>query len=384
MNNFFVVIYLVSIILYVSQGVLFEGTWFTFLSGIYLLAFNMFCTFKVAFKQNRSIFRYLLLFSGWIVLLWLISPKAYLHQGVMTSTSSMVQYSVMVCTSAFAFFYISSNKLIKGYQIETFILTIGLLYVYNVLFFDVAANSAGYYDFSHVNNKSYSIVALFPMFTLFWKRKWLMLILMSMALFLVVLCLKRGAIIIALACYVVVLFRLFKDNGKSFVNKKIVQISVILLFVGLWYMLNNIYESNDYLQGRMELTLEGGSSGRDLLYLQIWDAWLNSDLLHQMLGHGPIATLSASIKYAHNDWLEILFDFGFIGFLLYVIICLGVFRVYNNPVLSKQQKTGVILCLLYIILRSSFSMCIYELDSIMIYGFIGYVLGDNYLSLNNS
>ena len=206
-----------------------------------------------------------------------------------------------------------------------------------------------------------------------------MLILMTLALFLVVLCLKRGAIIIALASYVIVLFRLFKESGKSFVNKKIVQLTVVLLFVGLWYMLNNIYESNDYLQGRMELTLEGGSSGRDLLYLQIWDAWLNSDLLHQMFGHGPIATLSASIKYAHNDWLEILFDFGIVGLFMYVVISFGVFRIYRNSVLSMQHKTGVILCLLYIILRSSFSMCIYELDSIMIYGFIGYVLGDKYL-----
>ena len=379
-TNNFAVFYLVAIILYISQGILFEGTWFTFLSGLYLLSFNMYAMLKVLVRlHSKFIFSLLAIIIGWIIFLWLISPKSYRFKGEIVATMYMVQYSIIVLSSVFSFYYISINYLIRKYHLKAFILLLGLIYVYNVLNFDVADAGVGDYDFSTVNNKSYSIVALFPLLSIFWNKKWFMLMLMTMSLFFVSFCLKRGAIIIAATFYIISIIYVYNGRNKSMLNKRLVQLSVLVLIVGVVYAFMLIYNSNDLIQARIELTLEGGSSGRDYIYAKIWRAWENSNILFQTIGHGPISTLSAAPNYAHNDWLEFLYDFGAIGLLLYLGISVWLFLYWKKEFLPMQYKLGIILCLLYIILRSSFSMCIYELDSLLAFGYIGYIMGDSYL-----
>lgn len=379
-TNFFAVIYLIAIVLYISQGILFEGTWFTFLSGLYLLSFNMFAMLKViVWRSSHLLFNLLIVIIGWILLLWLISPKSYRFEGDVVSTMYMVQYSVIVFSSIFSFYYISINRLIRKYHLETFIFLLGVIYVYNVLNFDIADAGYGDYDFSTVNNKVYSIVALFPLLSFFWDKKWIMLLLMTVALFFVIFCLKRGAMIIAALFYIISILYVYIGQNKSVLNKRIMHLSVIILIVGVVYAFVTIYNSNDLIQARIELTIEGSSSSRDYIYAQVWSAWLNSNILYQLIGHGPIATLSATINYAHNDWLEILYDFGLIGLLLYVVICVCLFIYWKRNKMLLQYKLGILLCLSYIVLRSSFSMCIYELDSLLAFGYIGYIMGCNKL-----
>ena len=379
-TKIFAVFYLVAIILYVSQGILFEGTWFTFLSGLYLLSFNMFTMLKVLARQHHSLlFSLLIVIIGWIIMLWLFSPKSYRFEGGVVSTMYMVQYSIIVFSSVFSFYYISINRLVRKYHLKAFILLLGVIYVYNVLNFDVADAGVGDYDFSMVNNKSYSIVALFPLLSFFWDKKWFMLLLMTMALFFITFCLKRGAMIIAAISYVISIIYVYVGRNKSIQNKRLIQFSILAVVIGVVYAFMAIYNSNDLIQERIELTLEGSSSGRDYIYAKIWGAWEGSNILFQTIGHGPISTLSAAPNYAHNDWLELLYDFGFIGLLLYIGISMFIFRYWKKEKMSMQYKLGVLLCLLYIILRSSFSMCIYELDSLLAFGYIGYIMGDNYL-----
>lgn len=382
-SNIFTVFYLVAIILYISQGILYEGTWFTFLSGLYLLSFNMYAMLKVLVRQHRSLlFSLLIIIIGWIIFLWFISSKSYRFEGEVVSTMYMVQYSIIVFSSVFSFYYISVNRFIKTYHLKTFVLLLGVIYVYNVLNFDVAADSAGDFDFSTVNNKSYSIVALFPLLSIFWDKKWFMLLLMTMALFFVTFCLKRGAMIIAAIFYVISIIYVYIGRNKSMLNKRLIQLSVLALVIGVVYAFMSIYNSNDLIQARIELTLEGGSSGRDYIYAKIWRAWEDSNILSQIIGHGPISTLSAASRYAHNDWLEVLFDFGIFGLILYIGISVCLFKYWKKEKMPMQYKCGILLCLLYIILRSSFSMCIYELDSLLAFGYIGYIMGDNYLKRN--
>lgn len=379
LNKISAALYLVAIILYVSQGILFEGTWYTFLSGIYLLVFNMFSTLKIISKKNyHPIFRLLVLFISWLILIWIISPKSQKQrsEGEIISTLSMVQYSIIICSSVFSFYYIAINRLIKEYQLKTFTLLLGSVYVYNVLNFDVAGNTAGDYDFSTVNNKSYSIVALFPLLSIFWNKKWMMILIMTLALFLITFCLKRGAIIIALLCYGVSLFYVFKGLKASVLKKRLMQLVIIILLGGVVSTFFSIYNTNELLQARIEMTMEGETSSRDYIYTQIWDSWNNSDIFTQMIGHGPISTLSVAINYAHNDWLEILYDFGLIGLVLYIGCNLTIINFWRKENLHIDQKLGMLLCIIYISFRSSFSMCVYELDSLLVFGYIGYIMGE--------
>lgn len=380
--NFFALLFLLTIILYISQGILFEGTWFTTLSGVYLLSFNIFAMIKVLGKSSDKVLFTLLIFMiGWMAVLWVISPKSYHSSGEAVSTLYMVQYSIIVFSSVFSFYYISEKQLIENFQLKTFIILLAMVYVYNILHFDVAADSAGDFDFSTVNNKSYSVAALFPLLSLFWNKKWIMISLMTAALFLVAFCLKRGAMLIAMSCYVLAFIFMFKENRLNRKYRRLLFLLILLIICGVVYVFYNIYHSDDLIQARIDLTLEGGSSGRDYIYAKIWHAWQNSGFISRVVGHGPISTLSVSSNYAHNDWLEILFDFGLIGLLFYIgIIYYVTVYSFKRRSLSLQHKMGLLMSLSYIILRSSFSMCIYELDSLLAFGYIGYIMGDNYLN----
>lgn len=381
-TNIFANFYLIAIILYISQGILFEGTWFTFLSGIYLLGTNMYCLLRSFASKDKGIFRLIFCFVLWVLLLWIISPKSYrFHLMSMTvPTVYMVQYTIIVCTSVFSFYFFTTNKCIEIYKLKLFALSIGLIYIYNILNYDVYDNGVGTYDFSIVNNKSYSLVALFPVLSVFWNKKLLMILLMTASLFLVVFCLKRGAIIIVTILYVSSIYYVYLQEKGRGLKGRLLLFVLFLLVLSIVTTLYWVYNSNDFLQDRIEETLEGSSSGRDIIYMQIWDAWLNSDFLLMMIGHGPISTLSASINYAHNDWLEILYDFGIIGLVLYIGICMRIFVFFRKSNLTELQKVGSLLCLFYIVLRSTFSMCIYELDSMLAFGFLGYLMGENTMS----
>ena len=76
-------------------------------------------------------------------------------------------------------------------------------------------------------------------------------------------------------------------------------------------------QNNEFLVSRMEQITEGGS-GRDFIFSTIFDGWLNSASLFNMIfGYGFASSLRFVGNYAHNDWLELLSNFGLIGVIIY-------------------------------------------------------------------
>lgn len=66
---------------------------------------------------------------------------------------------------------------------------------------------------------------------------------------------------------------------------------------------------------------EGDSSGRDTIYSNLFNAWLNSDIIHLLFGHGFGSTIYISGgSWAHNDWLELLTNFGLLGVSIYLTL----------------------------------------------------------------
>ena len=89
-----------------------------------------------------------------------------------------------------------------------------------------------------------------------------------------------------------------------------------VVFLGYRY-----YLDNEYLQYRLEVAAQGNISGRDIIYSNIWNSWLNSNSFHFLFGYG----FAASIKitggsFAHNDWLEILSNFGLLGVIIFAVL----------------------------------------------------------------
>ena len=369
----FISLFLSSIVIYIGQGILYESTWYTKLSGIYLLLFNLFCSFCVIQRKQHSIlFAVILAFAGWVFFLWLISVKGYTVLGEKVSTFSMVQHIVIVVTSLFSFYYISNGGHFKKIVLMAFTMIIAALYVYNILHFDVTTLGEGEFNFASANNKAYSLVALFPFLLLFWNKKWLMIILMVASLVFIVFCLKRGAMLCIAAYLIVTFYMIIKLNKRRHKYQLLTKIIIAIIIGAFVYAFIDTYNENEFLQKRFD----HGSEGREAIYTKIFTGIVNSNLLEMVIGHGPLSTVTVAGNYAHNDWLEVIYDFGIPGIILFVLIPVAMFRFYKRYTL-EEELAGILICVLYIVLRSSFSMCIYELDSLLTFGYMGYIIGNH-------
>lgn len=368
-------LYLIAIIVYICQGILYSGNLFTWVSGLYILLFNLYCVF--IYKGHILKVRMLILALLFILLLffsWCISEKTLLLDNEKISTIPMLQNSIIVLTSIISFYYIKSQELLRVGILKVFIGILVIMFIYNILHFDVTGGGvAGEYDFKNTNNKAYTLCALFPFLIVFWQRKWLMMLLMLLSVVFTVICAKRGAIICTFASLLIVMWKLWFNKGES--GGKWIKIMIVLICFIFAYFVSVLYEYSDLIQNRFEYSLDNGMGQRDSIYLTFYKIWLNSPFYNMILGNGPCSTIKFAKIYAHNDWLEILIDFGLFTLIIY---CLFVFSIYKLIKRSKniEIKVGIILVLIYILIRSTFSMCFYELESLLAFGSLGYFLGE--------
>ena len=85
--------------------------------------------------------------------------------------------------------------------------------------------------------------------------------------------------------------------------------------------------SEEFMIKRMASILEGNTSGRDVIYGTIFTKWYSSTNIWNLLfGFGFAGSLEITGgSYAHNDWLELLSNFGLTGIIAYLssVLCCG-------------------------------------------------------------
>ena len=80
---------------------------------------------------------------------------------------------------------------------------------------------------------------------------------------------------------------------------------------------------------RFSMIEEDGGSGRENIYKDVIDRYVSGDLAQQVFGQGfdsvrgDDRTMSLS---AHNDFLEVMYDFGLVGLFFYVLIHLSLIK----------------------------------------------------------
>lgn len=150
---------------------------------------------------------------------------------------------------------------------------------------------------------------------------------LCICLFFLVFGAKRGNILAAVLPIVMYIWIFFKESKKSFF--KVVVGGVAIIGIAIW--VKNLILSNEYFQYRIETTLEGNYSGRDSIYPEMWKLWYNSEnIVNILFGYGYSGSFlnSPSAHFAHNDWLEVLVDYGLIGIIVYAMIFVALIRFY--------------------------------------------------------
>lgn len=177
----------------------------------------------------------------------------------------------------------------------------------------------------------YFIITLLP-FVLCCKEK-VRNFLLIMTIVSVFITLKRTALIAVIISLLVYLFVRFKNKDEHKFRLVLYGIAVLIIIV-IAYQLVVQYTGNDLLAKLLD-TQEDGGSNRDIIYHAVIEKFLSLGLGQKLLGVGyngvrySYNIVSAgSVVSAHNDFLEVLCDYGIIGFILYIWIIIKQIKSY--------------------------------------------------------
>ncbi len=232
------------------------------------------------------------------------------------------------------------------------------------------------------NNAGFAFVHIMP-FLYFIKRRSLAIGLLFVSLGFVMMAAKRGAILIAVLFTLYYFYQQYiKNSGKYFIKNLFVLIVLIIISTSLIYY---FYISSDYLQLRMERTLEGDSSGRDVIYTYIWNYFISpyNSIWNYLFGFGFAATIKMGGMFAHNDWLELLAMSGMLGVLIYLFFFSQIYRFSKKDFLSHRDRKIINSILLIWFLKTIFSMGYTDIGLIPLIIILAYLVGKTNLMNNN-
>lgn len=204
------------------------------------------------------------------------------------------------------------------------------------------------------NIASYTILYFTPFILCVRNNKYKIIGMLVIAL-VVLTSLKRGGILaLGVGFISYFLFEFLKNNSSKKRQAQYIAIFVLIL-AGLFYIYTYLEQVTDNaLSGRF-LSLENDEgSGR----MDTW-SWVFSDLRHNsffdwIFGHGWNAVKNNNgIRSAHNDFLEILYDFGIIVFALYIILYKRLFGACVKLLKNKSIYAAPLFCSTMMLLVNS-------------------------------
>lgn len=225
------------------------------------------------------------------------------------------------------------------------------------------------------NNAGYFFVSLIPFLFFYAKKPILQYLFMGIILLYVVMGMKRGAILIGVISTIVFLYANINNSSKW--TKVLTIMLTISIIVGTSVYIGYMMDNSDYFMVRVEQTLEGDTSNRDIIYGSLWNSLLSEQSpLNFYLGRGANSTLRVIGSFAHQDWLETFCNNGLLG----VFILFSFFYTFGkNAWKSRHSFSGMMLysfVSLFIIIfgKTLFSMSIQDLGvaESMLIGYFAY------------
>lgn len=204
------------------------------------------------------------------------------------------------------------------------------------------------------NNASAAFLMLLPMLFLMNNslQRWITLM---VCVYFILMSAKRGNIIAAIVPVILFVYSEMRSSRHSGIKS----VLVLAVFFSASYAIYNMALNDEYLMSRIEQTQEGNSSGRDIIYSGAWHAWYDSDnFATLMFGKGFDGILqleSTSHMHAHNDWLEVLVNYGLLGVLLYLAVFISLI-LQVRKIESFELKMSFLSGLFSWFLKSLYSM----------------------------
>lgn len=379
-------IYVILSVLYILQGALYRQGIINQSLQIILMLWALFATSKEIGKvvsESKILKATSMLVAMYFVygVVFIISGKVYQYgNGGVTSSYGYLQSSLNSLLPIFLFYYYTrkgyiDNKRIQLYGI-LFLLAYVIDYQYNLqqmvsYYADLGSNRQEF-----TNNSSYLFLLLFP-FLYFYRSKWIQGVFVLLILYFLLIGMKRGAVMIGILCLLIYLIHNWNQIKRSR-YLAIYALGAVIIAAGFTYYMSNTLSGSDYFRERVQQTLEGDSSGRDVIYSVIWnEVWANGSILQLIIGRGANSTVEVTNGwFAHQDWLETLCNNGLLGVFLLSSFYLS---IYKECKLSKNSgKRNIyeplIMMLVICVTKSFFSMSVQDMQvcQTMILGYCSY------------
>lgn len=364
-------LYLFCIMVYFSQGVIYEVGSIISVSALFII-----CLIGLKYMIIEIVQKKINTISKLFFFLLALNVLGFLFFNTLQSDvglSNIKRILFVIMGGYFPFTYWSKRNMLSKSILILYFYCLMILSVLCFLYYEVLLTSEYNRD-NIVNNIGYMFVFLFP-FIYFIKNKWMSLISIIVVILFVLLSAKRGAIIVSLVNILIYSYFNIKYalSYNSLLSKLRKIVAIILLVCGLIFIYNELILSNEFLLSRIE-TFE---SNRKFNYLALINNWYNSDsYLNLIFGFGFVSSVLYTPEkvLAHNDWLELLTSFGLLGVILYVtIIVLISFKIKT----IKNDRNRFILKTILVswIFVSMFSMWYNQIYAIFHTQLMAYVLG---------
>ena len=317
----------------------------------YLLSLTFFVLYAFIHKSSKSNI-FIWLFGCYFLLAYLLSTVLSFK----SVFAGVCLYFWMFCYAFGKRLTANVNNVIFFSRAITLIVIIPLSIYSLYLFFttDLFVNQGGMDAF-------FFIMVYLPFVLMMDNKRSIKLIMYLVFLVLAFISLKRSIIIAFMASSIVYLLLI---SHKKLYLKWYFWVLLVSLYFFINYFLGFISETLLYRFSNMS---EDGGSGRDIMYKRILEAFVNSDAGNIFFGHGfqSVRSLDSDNRLAHNDFLELLYDFGIFGCFVYIAFLLSLIKTMINTHRRKSAKKTVFVSFVssfvFFIILGSFNCCIYSI-----------------------
>lgn len=372
-------IFLFLIILYFSQNVLYVGGGSLIAQSslfLIILLSSIYTLHVIADGKNSTFVKI------WFIFL-ILNIFGYIFTSDLSSELIFDQWKgiLIVLLPFFPIYYFTRHNLVTRKHLIIFftcmtVITMSQFYFNRdqIIAARIKANF-GYYSPTKtdlVNNVTYAFVFLLP-FIFFIRNRIISFLVILLFAFFVLQGAKRGAIIAASLGIIFYLIYIIKNSNISKTKSYLfVAVGLILII----YLGNQYYQSNAFLAERFTAMAEGDSSGRQIIYQNLVDSWMNANFIELFFGFGLGSSLiySQMNSFAHNDWIELLVSYGLLGVIIYLCLFISAVKLIRKSK-DYDQKFLLVTIVSIWLFTTLISMNFMTTDSIFQTILLGYVVG---------
>lgn len=237
------------------------------------------------------------------------------------------------------------------------------------------------------NDAIFSIAVYFPFIFAIKKQRLLKIILLISFLTISFLSYKRSIIIAVVLSFIVYIVL---SIDKKVIFKYLWKWYSVLFIVCLGFLfrfLDNLIGQT--ILNRFNRIGTDRGSGRLDIYNKLFNELYYSNQTNILFGHGYQSTKQQIGMLAHNDFIQILFDFGLIGSLLYSLFIFAflymIFKKYKNKKAYRNEYASYVAAIVFLITMSMMNCFIYSPSLLMpIMFFLGMMYFKIYIVSNSS